>query len=63
MKLGSEGATITLLQRVLSRTMLGDQEKSIFTAQKAIDWHIVHSFFMSNLVLFWEFLYKFELVK
>ena len=50
-------------QRVQGRTMLEDQENSILTAQKVIDWLILYSFFTSNLVLPEDFLYKFELVK
>ena len=38
-------------QRVQGRAMLGDQENSILTAQKDIDWLIIYSFFLSNLAL------------
>ena len=45
MQLGFEGAVILLLQRVQGRGMLGDQENFTFTAQKAVDWLIIYSFF------------------
>ena len=47
----------------LSRVMLGDQEKSIFSAKKAIDWLIIYTFFILSLVLSDEFLHKLKLVK
>ena len=45
MQLGSGGAVIPFPQRVQGRAMLGDQKNLTFTAQKAIDWLIVDSFF------------------
>ena len=64
MQLGSGGAVILLPQQAQGRAMLGDKENLIFTAQKAVDWLIIYSFFMqNNLVLSEEFLYKFKLVK
>ena len=63
MLLGSGGAVIPLQQPVQGRIILGDQENLIFTAQKAVDWLIIYSFFTQNLVLSEEFLCKFELVK
>ena len=50
-------------QQVQARAMLGDLENLLFTALKAIDWLIIYSFFLSNLMLPEEFLYKFELLK
>ena len=63
MQLGSGGAVILLPQQAQGRAMLGDKENLIFTAQKAVDWLIINSFLMQNLVLSEEFLYKFKLVK
>ena len=63
MQLGSGGAVILLSWWAQGRAMLGDQENLIFTAQKAVDWLIIYSFFMQNLVLSEEFLYKFKLEK
>ena len=63
MQLGSGGAVILLPQQAQGRAMLGDKENLIFTAQKAVDWLIIYSFFMQNLVLSEEFLYKFKLIK
>ena len=45
MQLGSEGAVIPLPERVQGRAMLGDQKNLNFTAQKAIHWLIIYSFF------------------
>ena len=45
MQLGSGGAVIPLPTAGQGKAMLGDQKTSIFTAQKAIDWHITYSFF------------------
>ena len=45
MQLGSRGAVIPLLQRVQGRAMLGDQENLTLTAQSAVDWLIIYSFF------------------
>ena len=45
MQLGSGGAVISLLKQVQGRAMLGDQENSIFTAQKTKEWLIIYSFF------------------
>ena len=64
MQLQSEGELrLPSKQQVQGRTMLGDQENSVLTSQKAIDWLIIYSFFTSHLVLPEEFFYKFELVK
>ena len=63
MQLGSEGDKIPLPQQVQGRTMLGDQENSIFTVKKVTDWINIYSFFTSNVVLPEEFLCKFELMK
>ena len=41
----------------------GGPGKFVFMAQKAIDWLVIYSFFMYNLVLSEEYLYKYELVK
>ena len=45
MQLGSRGAVILLLQQVQGRAMLGDQENLTLTAQNAVDWLIIYSFF------------------
>ena len=58
MQLGSGGAVIPLPAAGQGRVMLGDQENSIFTAHKAIDWLIIYALFTQNLVLSEEFLYK-----
>ena len=50
-------------KRIQGRAMLRNQENSIFTAQKSIDWLIIYSFFTSNLWLPDECSYKFELLK
>ena len=44
MQLGSRGALILLLAVSPGQAMLGEQENSIFTAQKAID-SLIYSFF------------------
>ena len=63
MQLEFERAKVPLTAAGPRQSHAGDQENSIFTAQKAIDWLIVYSFFASHLVLPEEFLHKFELVK
>ena len=45
MQLGSEGTVILLPRRVQGRAMLEDQENVTFTAQKAVVWLIIYSFF------------------
>ena len=59
MLLGSGGSMIPLQQLFQGRTMLGDQENLIFT----VDWLVIYSFSMQNLVLSEECLCKFKLVK
>ena len=45
MQLGSEGTVIPLLAAGLEQRQLGDQENSIFIAQKAINWCVIYSVF------------------
>ena len=64
MQLQSEGELrFPSKQRVQGKTVLGDQDNSVLTSQKAIDWLVIYSFFTSHLVLPEEFFYNFELVK
>ena len=63
MQLGSGGAVIPLPTAGPGKSSAGGQENLIFTAQKAVDWLIIFSLFMKNLLLSEEFLYKFKLMK
>ena len=51
MQLESEGAKVSLTAAGPEQSHAGDQENWILTAQKAIDWLIIYTFFTSNLVL------------
>ena len=63
MQLVSGGTVIPLPAAGPGQSHAGVPGKFDFTAQKVIDWLIIYSFFMKNLVQSGEFLYKFELEK
>ena len=58
MQLGSAGAVIPLLASGPEMSPAGERGKFNF-----LDWLIIYSLFMQNLVLSEEFLYKFKLMK
>ena len=62
MQLESEGSKVPLTAAGPGQSHAGGPGKFDLTAQKAIDWLIIYTYFTSNLVLPEEFLYKFELV-